>query len=118
MARDHRKLQVFLLADHMVVRIHDATRHMPVHERYGLQGQMRRAAVSVPTNIVEGCGRNSEADFLRFLDVAFGSCREVIYLVGLTRRLKMIDPASADEIDRLCGRVAAGLAALRRALRR
>ena len=85
MGRDPSKLKVVHLADELVVEVYRATRGFPVEERYGLQAQLRRAAVSVPTNIVEGCARNSERDYLHFLDVAIASASEVRYLLGFER---------------------------------
>ena len=70
--RDHTKLRAFVLADEVAMRTYRETRDFPKEEVYGLTAQMRRAAVSVPSNIVEGCSRESEAEFLRFLDIAFG----------------------------------------------
>lgn len=116
MSRDHRKLDVFTLADEMTLRVYTATADFPRAETYGLQSQIRRAAVSIPTNIVEGCARNSERDYAGFLDVAFGSVREVIYLLNLSSRLGMIDAKIANELERFGGRVAAALAALRRSI--
>ena len=117
MARDHRKLAAFTLADDLVLVVYQSSTSHPASERYGLQAQLRRAAVSVPSNIVEGCGREGERDFLRFLDIAFGSCREVAYLGSLSTRLGFIDERSAERIDALTGRTAAAIAKLRQALR-
>jgi four helix bundle protein len=82
-----------------------------------LQSQVRRAAVSIPSNIVEGCGRESERDYLGFLDIAFASCRELAYLGTLSSRLGFIDREAAERIDTLGGRTAAAIAKLRKALR-
>ena len=71
--RDHTKLRAFELADEVAILIYRTTRKFPREETYGLTSQMRRAAVSVPSNIVEGCTRKSQADYLHFLEIAFGS---------------------------------------------
>jgi four helix bundle protein len=85
--RDHTKLRAFTLADDVAFMIYKLTSSFPREEQFGLTSQMRRAAVSIPSNIVEGCGRHSEADFIRFLDIAYGSLREVEYQVSLATRL-------------------------------
>jgi len=79
------------LADEVVLLIYQATRKFPKEEMYGLTSQMRRAAVSVPSNIVEGCARESQAEYLRFLVIAFGSLRELHYQLGLSKRLGYSD---------------------------
>ena len=114
MSRDHRKLDAFKLADELVLLVYRLTAGFPDSERYGLQSQIRRAAVSTPTNIVEGCAREGEGDYLRFLDIAFGSSREVVYLVSLARRLSFLKGTDAARLDDLGERVAGALANLRR----
>lgn len=88
--RDHSKLRAFELADEVAVLIYQITNSFPREEIYGLTSQMRRAAVSIPSNIVEGCARESQGEYLRFLEIAFGSLRELHYQYGLAQRLNFI----------------------------
>ncbi|MBW2609374.1 MAG: four helix bundle protein [Deltaproteobacteria bacterium] len=97
--RDHTKLRAFELADEVAVLVYRVTRRFPKEELYGLTSQMRRAAVSVPSNIVEGCARDSQAEYLRFLDIAFGSLRELHYQLNLSKRLGFLDNQEISEID-------------------
>lgn len=91
MSRDHTALRAFHLADELAVCIYRETGPFPASERYGLQGQLRRAAVSVPANIVEGSARRSQTDYVRFLEIALSSACEVDYLIGLCRRLEFLN---------------------------
>lgn len=95
--RDHTKLRAFELADEAAVLIYRLTREFPKEELYGLTSQMRRAVVSVPSNIVEGCARESQTENLRFLEIAFASLKEVHYQLGLTIRLDFIKESVASE---------------------
>ncbi|MFO8164618.1 MAG: four helix bundle protein [Desulfatiglandales bacterium] len=85
--RDHTKLRAFELADELALLVYRVSGSFPREELYGLTAQMRRAAISVPSNIVEGCARDSQADYLRFLYIAFGSLRELHYQISLSQRL-------------------------------
>ena len=94
MPRDHRKLRVFVRADELALGVYRATRTLPVEERYGLQSQIWRAALSVASNIVEGCARVSDKEYGRFINVALSSAAETHYLFSVARRLRLL-PADA-----------------------
>lgn len=68
--RDHTKLRAFELADELVIQIYKITFNFPKEEVFGLTSQMRRDAVSVPSNIVEGSARESQIEYVRFLEIA------------------------------------------------
>ncbi|MBU0545393.1 MAG: four helix bundle protein [Proteobacteria bacterium] len=97
--RNHTKLRAFELADEVAILIYQITSRFPKEELFGLTSQIRRAAVSVPSNIVEGCARDSKADYLRFLNIAFGSLRELHYQVNLSYRLKFLSVQDSSLIE-------------------
>jgi four helix bundle protein len=91
--KDFRNLKVRDRSHKLTLKIYGITRTFPVEEIYGLKSQMRRASVSIPTNIAEGCGRNSDAELARFLEIAMGSASELEYLVLLSKELNFLDNA-------------------------
>jgi four helix bundle protein len=116
--RDYTKLEVFHLADAFALMIYQITARFPPAARSSLADQLRRAAVSIPSNIVEGCSRYTERDFLHFMDVAYASAREAGYQLSLAQRLEFIDRESALAARLLCTRVCKALAALTIRIRR
>lgn len=115
--RDHSKLRTFELADRVALLIYEVTRSFPKEEMYGLTSQMRRSAVSVPSNIVEGCARTSQAEYLYFLQIAFGSIRELHYQFGLAQRLGFIDEKDGSDYNTLIIETEKALSALIRSMR-
>ncbi len=85
-----------------MLRVYDLMQKYPPQEKYGIISQLQRAVVSIPTNIAEGCGRSTEAELVRFMDIASGSASEVDYLLYLSLELTYIDSKSymslADEL--------------------
>jgi four helix bundle protein len=88
--QDFKKLAVWQKSHELTLRIYGLTAGFPREEMYGLASQIRRAAASIPANIAEGCGRGSNADLARFLQIALGSASELEYHLLLTRDLDYI----------------------------
>jgi len=74
---DFRKLRIWNESIQLTLRAYDLTNHFPKQEEYGLKSQARRASVSIPSNIAEGCSRSSQRDYKRFLEISLGSSFEL-----------------------------------------
>lgn len=109
---DYRKLRAWVSADAVVLKIYQHTKDFPSTELFGLRSQMRRAAVSIPSNIAEGCGRNTRPQFRQFVRVALGSSNELEYQVGLAGRLGFLSTEHAAILEAEIGDVKRMLAGL------
>lgn len=89
--QDFRNLKVWEKAHALALEVYQKTKDFPGEERYGLTSQMRRCAMSVPTNIAEGCGRGSDSEMARFLQIAMGSACELEYTLLLAKDLGMLN---------------------------
>jgi len=89
--RDFNKYEVWKLSHQLTIEIYKITSEYPVDEKYQLVSQMRRAAYSIPSNFSEGCGRKSDKDFNRFVQISLGSAHELEYFVLLSKDLNFMD---------------------------
>jgi four helix bundle protein len=115
--RPHRRLTVWLKSVELVREVYTMTSRFPVAERYGLVSQMRRAAVSIPSNIAEGAARRGRKEFLQFLYTARGSLSELDTQVEIAAQLGFLKPDAqnalqmrVDEVSRLLGGMIVALA--------
>jgi four helix bundle protein len=99
---DFKDLKVWTKAHELTLAVYRRTRLFPKEEMYGLTSQLRRAAASIGANIAEGCGRRSDGEMKRFLQIARGSASELEYHFLLARDLQLLDN---DEFGNLEGRV-------------
>jgi four helix bundle protein len=97
--RDFRDLQVWQKAHRLALGIYRATAAFPREELYGLTSQIRRASASVPANLAEGCGRNSEKELRRFLEIAMGSASELEYHLLLAHDLAILDGENYQQLN-------------------
>jgi len=97
--KNFKDLKVWERSHHLTLSVYKATATYPREELYGLTSQIRRASASIPTNIAEGCGRNTDNELARFLEIAMGSASELEYLLRLSNDLNFLDKAKSDELD-------------------
>jgi four helix bundle protein len=116
--RNYKDLKAFQLADELVLMVYKITKCFPKDELFGLTSQLRRAAVSTPSNIVEGASRDTEVEFLRFLDIADGSASELDYQISLAYRLGYIQETKYTPLREKSTETAKVLNGLIRSLRR
>lgn len=98
--KDFRKLMVWQKSHHLTLEIYRSTTDFPRSELYGLTSQIRRACVSIPANIAQGCGRSGDAELARFCQIAMGSASELEYHLLLVHDLGLLN---ASEHSRLSG---------------
>jgi four helix bundle protein len=113
-----QKLEVWKLAVNYADLIYRITRIFPDDERFGLTSQLRRASVSISSNIAEGSGRNSSRDFVRFIAIAYGSVMETVSQATVAQRQGFLSQQRLDEIGNMAERLAQMLSRLRSSLNR
>ena len=103
--QDFKKLKVWQKAHLLTVATYEATEDFPKDEIYGLTSQIRRACVSIPANIAEGCGRQGNNELNRFLQIALGSTTELEYHLLLANELKFLGYKDCEHLDNQVGEV-------------
>ena len=112
MPDSYRDLRVWQYAMKLAVRVYNETEHFPRRELYGLSAQLRRAAISVPSNIAEGKGRRTDPDFLTFLFHARGSLLELETQISLAEQLGYLSEFSSKSLLRDTAAVGSALTGL------
>jgi four helix bundle protein len=97
--RNFRQLDVWKKAHDLTLEIYRLTSTFPSNERFGLTSQLQRASASIGANLAEGCGRDTDADFKRFVHMASGSACEVEYHLLLAHDLKLIEDATHEKLN-------------------
>lgn len=90
--QNYKDLKVWEKAHQFTLDVYRVSTSFPKEEVYGLTSQLRRAATSIPANISEGCGKNTQPDFAKFLNISLGSANEAEYFVILAKDLKYVSP--------------------------
>jgi four helix bundle protein len=115
--KDFRQLKVWDKAHQLTLAAYRSTQGFPSDERFGLTSQIRRCCASIPANIAEGCGRVSDGDFQRFLQIAMGSASELDYHLLLARDLGYLTKSAYDDLAAQLHEVKSMLAPLIRKVR-
>ena len=98
MGKPHHNLEVWKRSLDFVTKIYKVTTKFPNEEKFGLVSQMRRAAVSIPSNIAEGAARNSKKEFINFLHIAQGSAAELETQILISRNLNFVSQHQTDPL--------------------
>ena len=115
--KDFRQLKVWEKAHQLALAIYKETKSFPKEELYGLTSQIRRASMSIPTNIAEGCGMNTDKEFARFLQIAMGSASETEYQLILAHDLEFLSKETHEKLHTNVEEVKRMLASLLKTLR-
>ncbi len=115
--KDFRQLKVWERSHQLALTVYKATKEFPKEELYGLTSQIRRSSMSIPTNIAEGCGRFTDPDFARFVQIAMGSASETEYQLILARDLEFLPNDSYEKLQNDVEEVKRMLASLLKTLR-
>ena len=99
--KGYKKLKVWQKADELALAIYIESKKFPKEEIYGITSQLRRAALSVPTNIVEGSGRQNKKEFRQFVNIALGSLAETEYLLEFCFKLDYLGEESYSNLEEL-----------------
>ena len=105
----YKNLEVWRLAHSFALEVYRATKSFPKNEEFDLTAQIRRAAVSVPANIVEGYSRRGDKQLARFIDIALGSLAETRYLLSLSHDLGYLSEAKLSDIEKHGGELGSRL---------
>lgn len=117
MNKPHKKLNVWSDAVDLAQQIYKVTERFPSNEQFGIASQVRRTAVSIPSNIAEGAARQTKKEFLNFLHIAKGSLSELDTQLEIARRLEYLDQARWETLDERLERIDRMLSGLVRSLR-
>ncbi len=97
--KDFRQLKVWQIAHQFVLDVYSSTNRFPREELYGLTSQARRSALSIPSNIAEGCGREGDVELARFLQIAMGSASEVEYQLLIAKDLRWLEEQNYQRLN-------------------
>ena len=110
--QNYKDLKVWEKAHDFTLSVYEVTKQFPKEEIYSLTNQLRRAASSIPANIAEGCGKNSQPDFANFLNIALGSANEAEYYLILSKDLKYLNNEIFEVLIKTINEIKAMLIAL------
>ena len=110
--QNYKDLKVWYKAHEFTVKIYEVTKQFPREEIYGVTSQMRRAALSIPANIAEGCGKFTQPDLARYSDIALGSANESEYFILLSNDLSYISVEYFEILNKMINEIKAMLITL------